>query len=91
MKTQNKQINSKENAIAIKCNLNNDIIFKYSCVKNTIYKTATEAVKRGVNLSDADFSESNLKGVDFSNAKLTGANFSGANLKDANFIEAKGI
>jgi len=61
-----------------------ETIFELDKENNTIKDTVEEAVRRGVNLSHADFSCATLKGADLHGAKLYNASFANANLEGAN-------
>lgn len=74
---------SKEIRIAIKNRRDGSIIFEHSSVGNTLAKTASEALKGGVILRDADLSRANLSG-----ARLCGTDLSGANLRSADLCGA---
>jgi len=60
------------------------VIFELDKEGNTFKDTVEEAVRRGVNLSHADFSCATLKGADLHGAKLYNASFANANLEGAN-------
>lgn len=72
--------------IEIKNRFTEEVMYSSS---KTIYKDAVEeAVKSGVNLSEADFYGANLRGVNLSEAGFYEANLRGANLRGAKLCGA---
>ena len=60
----------------------------FSDESGTIKEALLNAIKEGVDLSEADLSRVNLSGADLSRVKLSGADLSGANLSGADLSGA---
>ena len=71
-----------EGKITIKDKIGN-ILFEYSANNNFLKKTIVEAIKKDVNLSDANLIGADLRGSNLSDADLRGADLRGSNLSDA--------
>jgi len=64
------------------------ILFKYSCIDNSVKRTLEKAVDNGTDLQEADLQEANLRKANLRGANLQEANLRKANLREANLWEA---
>ena len=65
--------------------VNGVVLFVHTVKYNSIKITVEEAVKKNVNLFEANLTNAKLKGVNFEGANLEGADLEGADLTGANF------
>lgn len=74
--------------IQIKNSWKNSIIFEYEKEGNTMRDTVIQAIRKGIDLGEANLSGAKLHGVDFSNVNLRNADLYGADLKGCFFTKA---
>ena len=61
-----------------------EVKFEYECENNSIKKTVEHAVKKRINLSYSNLSDSNLSYSNLSGSNLRGSNLSDSNLRGSN-------
>ena len=69
--------------LEIKHHLTGEVLFEYEKEDNTIKDTLMEAIKKGVDLRNADLCCYNLRGINLCDVDLFGVNLSGSDLTDA--------
>lgn len=74
--------------IQIRNRWTNSIIFEYEKEGNTTRDTVIQAIRKGIDLGEANLSGAKLYDVDFSNVNLRGADLYGADLKGCFFTKA---